>query len=394
MRDDKWTTQKPAQVAGKSILDWRESVVAGDWHSQFGDRRFSEARKAFEGGDMVRAAEILVDSRESWNIQEAMVSDDFSYLTGNYMWKSMIQRYRAYQFGDWRSFCKIVPAKDFKAHYAMKLSSIAKYEERRAEGEGYPSTTLSEAEEHYTLQTWGNIVGVTRELLINDDLNALSSIGEALGRGAAHRTAYEVFNTVLYASGGAGQTMGDAQALFYDRSGDTIVSTDNTGSATFSEAGVQAAWLVISQAKDEKLEPLGLTPKFLITSAGLAFKAQRLLQSDAIRYYSGAGAGGTGAAVQYGVANVMQNSLGLISSSLIDDCVANAQYYYYLCTDPSEYETIRVAFLNGQEEPDIMVEAANSGASFEEDVRRYKGRIDFTVKAMDWRGWYRQAATE
>jgi hypothetical protein len=81
-----------------------------------------------------------------------------------------------------------------------------------------------------------------------------------------------------------------------------------------------------------------------------------------------------------GAVNVLQDIVTLVTDPLLD--VANNSAWY-LAADPAVTDTIEVAFLNGQDTP--YIEQQNG---FNVDGVTFKIRIEYGVKALDWRGLY------
>jgi hypothetical protein len=62
---------------------------------------------------------------------------------------------------------------------------------------------------------------------------------------------------------------------------------------------------------------------------------------------------------------------------------------WYLLGDPAVCPTIEVAFLNGRQEPEILIQdQAQLGSVFTADKITFKGRLIYGVKALDHRFMY------
>jgi hypothetical protein len=65
---------------------------------------------------------------------------------------------------------------------------------------------------------------------------------------------------------------------------------------------------------------------------------------------------------------------------------ASSAASWYLSADPAQVDTVEVSFLSGEEAPVL-----ESEWDFDRDVWKYKVRQTFGVKAIDWRGLYKNA---
>ena len=74
--------------------------------------------------------------------------------------------------------------------------------------------TMAEAREAYKIETWAKKIGITRQVLVNDDLGAFSDLARRMGQGAAETEA-RILVTLLEANSGNGPTLSDTKALFH-----------------------------------------------------------------------------------------------------------------------------------------------------------------------------------
>lgn len=80
-------------------------------------------------------------------------------------------------------YCKIDSASDFKAKSFIRLSGVGGFQKVNAEGE-LKALNLVDAQYDAKLRTWGSIIGLTREQMINDDVGAFAQLPEIFGRAA------------------------------------------------------------------------------------------------------------------------------------------------------------------------------------------------------------------
>ncbi len=84
----------------------------------------------------------------------------------------------------WKKFCRQSNAPIFKERAIVQLSSAPSFKKVKEGGENSYGA-LTDGVEKYALSTYGRIVAITRQALINDDLSAFDRIPMMLGRQAA-----------------------------------------------------------------------------------------------------------------------------------------------------------------------------------------------------------------
>ncbi len=239
----------------------------------------------------------------------------------------------------------------------MQLSNLPTLKEVKEGGE-YQYASLTDGKETYSLVTYGRVVPVTRQSLINDDLGAFDRIPMMMGRSAAETEAKIVWGIIT-----VNAAMSDGVALFHAThanlagSGSAItVASLNAGRAAMRKQKGLAV-----KAADQ--EPLNLTPKFIVVSPDKETEAQSFLASI---YATKAG----------DVNPFAQSLLQLTEARLTGNT-------WYLFADPALIDTIEYAYLEGEE--GLYTETR---FGFEVDGIEVKGRLDFAAKAIDWRGLY------
>lgn len=103
----------------------------------------------------------------------------------------------------------------------------------------------------------------------------------------------------------------------------------------------------------------------------------QLLQSIADPSAGGSNAGNANSA------NIHHNVLTPIIEPQLE---SNSATSWYLAASPSAIDTVEIAFLQGEEQPVLESEFDSS-----RDTYKYKVRQTFGVKAIDWRGLFKNA---
>ena len=246
---------------------------------------------------------------------------------------------------------------DFKDINNVQLGGIPTLEQVNENGE-YTYTSLSEANESFSVETFGRIIPLSRKLMINDDLNALMRIPQLLGSAAAEKESTTIWGKIT-----ANAAMSDSVALFH-------ATHKNLGTAgALSETTLGEARKKMRKQTGLDSIPMNLYGEFLIVPAALEVVAMKLLSSIQ--------------ATASGDVNVFSGSLKLIVEPRLD---ANSETAWYISASPNIIDTIARAYLAGNE--GVYIE---SEYGFDVDGMKIKARMDFGAGVLDWRGLFKNA---
>jgi phage major head subunit gpT-like protein len=214
--------------------------------------------------------------------------------------------------------------------------------------------SLADIGDTYRLATYGRIIAITRQVIVNDDMRVLNRIPAAFGAQAS-----QLESDMVYAQLTSNPTMYDSVALFHSSHGNLA------GSGTaIDEAGLKAAKAAMRKQTSAEGTVLNLMPRFLIVGPDKEVEAQKMLTAVTPNATSGV--------------NVFSNSLELIVEARLTG------NQWYLAADPALIDTIDLASLEGQE--GVYTETR---VGFEVDGVETKARVDRVAKALDWRGLYK-----
>ncbi|EGF1143277.1 Clp protease ClpP, partial [Escherichia coli] len=230
------------------------------------------------------------------------------------------------------------------------------------EGAEYKYITTSDRGEPIALATYGNIFSITRQAIINDDLDQLSTVPMAMGR-AASRTVGNLVNLVLTGN----VKLSDGIALF-DKKHSNLIE------AGLTTPGLSAARHLMRTQKDKNGEVLNIAPKFLLVPAALEDRALQMINSTAP----------FGADKNSGIFNPYHKLLDIIVDPRLDD-ISEKQWYMLSAQGT---DTIEVAYLDGSDEPYLEQQEG-----FIVDGVAWKVRIDAGVAALDYRGMVKSGGT-
>jgi hypothetical protein len=284
--------------------------------------------------------------------------------------KTLLAGYEEAEY-TWNIWARTAPAvADFKNVNRIRFSEVGNLE-MVPELADYPEETMSDSKESYKVEKFGSVFSVSWETIINDDLDAISRIPAMQGN-AARRTQ----NAKVYEVLTSNPTMGDGKALFAN----DHASGDNTSGAAAvpSVTTLNAGFAKMRRQKGLNASTvLNLTPKYLIVPVDYEATAMELFSSTS---YNASGN-------NEGVKNIYGPSGMRSGLVLVADAVLTSTTLWYLAADTARIDTVELAFLQGEESPILENEW-----DFAKDCYRYKIRQTFGVKAIDWRGLYRNSA--
>ncbi|GAK71185.1 peptidase U35 family protein [Agrobacterium rubi TR3 = NBRC 13261] len=244
---------------------------------------------------------------------------------------------------------------DFRPKRSVRLSDWPDLKKVNEHGE-FTRGTVYESEESYRLQTYGRVIGFTRQLLINDSLGAFTEPSKQFGRSAARLEADILADLVV-----SNPKMGDGKALFHHDHKNILPA------AALSVESVAAARTAIRKQVDDQGKPASLRAKFLIVPPDLEMEGEKILAAIA--------------AARTEDVNVNAGRLELVVEDRLVDPKA-----WFLAVDPESVESLEYSYLTGEPGPQF---AERPG--FDVDGVEYKCRLDFGAGFLGWRGWYRSA---
>jgi phage major head subunit gpT-like protein len=167
----------------------------------------------------------------------------------------------------------VVPLANFKSQDRVRLHDFASLA-TVAEGAAYANLAWDDSRETYSPAKRGNLVVVTREAILNDDLRAITRIPQKLAR-AAHIT----INEFVYGLFTTNPVMNDGSKVFDDG---VQATHGNRGTTALSSAAVEAAVVTMLKQTDSAGKRLNLRPAYLLVPADLWYTAQKLVLTDRV----------------------------------------------------------------------------------------------------------------
>lgn len=332
-------------------------------------RQTVQAHNPFRGHTLLdlaraslQAAGIRTDGMDKMQIVGSAFTQstsDFPVLLENTMHKTLQQAY-ALAADTWTRFCARGSVSDFRAHNRYRVGSLGNLDAKGELGE-FKSKAIPDGEKaSITAATKGNIINLSREAIINDDLNAFVGLAAMLGRAAKRTVESDVYAT-LALNGGLGPTMGDGYSLFHANHGNI------TTAAALSAAAIDLDRVAMaSQMNVGANDYLDLRPQTLLVPVALGGTAKSINMAE----------------YDPDTANKLQkpNTVrGLFGDVVDTPRLSGTRRYLFAAT--SEAPVLEVAFLDGNDAPYL-----ESETGFTVDGTRWKVRLDFGIAAVDYRG--------
>jgi phage major head subunit gpT-like protein len=249
---------------------------------------------------------------------------------------------------------------DFKSVQRLQLGEAPQLEKVNEAGE-FKRGSIGEAKETYRVETYGKVVGITRQVLINDDLDAFTRVPSLFGTAAA-----TLESDVVWSIFTANLAMADGKTLFH--AGHSNLA--GTGTALDVANLAKARTAMSRQTGLDGKTVLNIRPTFLVVPTSLELAAEQLLAQNIVPTRVG------------DVVPATIRSLTVVSEPRLDP--ASGAVPWYLVASPTAIDTIEYAFLEGQD--GVFIETR---MGFDVDGVEIKARLDFGAKAIDWRGLYK-----
>lgn len=291
-----------------------------------------------------------------------MTTSDFANLFANVAGKRLRQAYdeNNASFRAWARRAPNLP--DFKPISVVQLGAAPDLLQVNEHGE-FKYGSMTDGAVTYQALTYGRMVSLSRQALVNDDLRSFDRLVSAFGSSAAR-----LENRLVYAILTANANMPDGVAMFHATHGNL-----GTGAPSALQlSALTAARTAMRLQKGLQSEELNITPQHLIVPAALEQTAYQLTSANYVP------------ATQANVSEFRaggKTAVTPVVEALLD---ANSATAWYLAADNGAVDTVEYAYVDGSEGPVI-----ESEVGFEVDGITYKCREDFAAKAIDHRGLYK-----
>lgn len=322
----------------------------------------SEAARQFMGRGLVDLAADSIDYRggrmlNARQIDEiftraSMTTSDFPIIFEGAINRTLEQRYALAQ-PTFKRFARKRNFRDFRPDTTVKLGDFPLLQKVLESGE-IKYGSFVEGKEQVQAFSYAIALRVTRQMLINDDLGAISELLTSYGSTVA------LFEEVTFYASAFNGKLADGQAVFHASHNNlaeagTVIDVDNVGKA-------RAA---MSKQKSTGDKPLLANPaKILLVGPDKLTEAEKLLASITPATVSNV--------------NIFSGRLEPLESSQLS---GNA---WHLLTDPSTGSNYRWGYLEGYEAPRVRMDEPFGQQGFAMSVEH-----DFGCGATDFRFGYK-----
>lgn len=259
-----------------------------------------------------------------------------------------------------KAACRETRANDFRELRRLRLGEAPQLLEV-PEGAEITSGTRAEVAESYRLKTFARRFGISRQAIVNDDLNAFADFFRAFGQAAAQAMSQEIVN-LLTSNSGAGPTLSDGVTLFHSSRGNLAAS-----GGAISDTTLSAARLALRTVKGiDGVTTIAAPPRYLLVPAAQETAAEKYLAGI---YPS-----------QAQDVNPFSQRLELLVEPLLD---AASSTRWYLAADPAIAPVLEFALLAEAPGPQVEQRIGFEYLGFE-----WRAYLDFGCGAIGWRGMF------
>ena len=301
--------------------------------------------------------------REAMSPRAAVITQttsDFPVLFENAIHRTLQAAY-ATTPDTWSRFAGTGTVTDFRLHTRYLRGTFGALDQVNEAGEFKDKPIPDLAKELIKAKTVGNMINLSRQMIVNDDMDIFSGLAVDLGRAAKLTIEIDV-----YALLNSNPLMNDGFALFSTQHGNLAATGAVPSVASFDAIDVAMA----SQKDLSGNEYLEISPNTLLVPRGLRGAAVTINGSE------------------YDPDAVSKLQKPNIVKGLFADIVASkrlAGTAYYAFADPNVAPAIEVVFLNGVTEP-----FTDSQDGWRVDGVEWKVCHDYGVGAVNWRSAYKQ----
>lgn len=285
-------------------------------------------------------------------------TSDFPVLLENVMHK-VLQAAYALAPDTWSRFCGIGSVTDFRPHNRYLRGTFGALDLLNEAGEFKNKSIPDGAKELIKATTKGNIINLSRQAIVNDDMDAFSGLAVDLGRAAKLSIEIDVY-ALLALDSNNGPAMNDTVALF--NSAHNNIAT----AAAPSVVAFDAIRVLMARQKDVSgNEYLDVRPSIWLGPVELGGTARTI--NDAV--------------YDPDTVNKLQKPnmvRGLFADVVDTPRLSGTRWYAF--ADPMLAPALEVAFLNGEQEPFL-----DSEEGWRTDGTEWKVRLDYGVGAVNWR---------
>ncbi|MBC6714785.1 hypothetical protein H9Q09_01115 [Aurantimonas sp. DM33-3] len=350
-------------------VDTRRSLVANALLHRSGVvTELQEGAREWRDMSMVDTAKELMrargeSTRGSVNevVKRALHStSDFPAILGEVTRQTLVAGYESYE-NTFQLISNRQVVSDFRDVKMLEIGNGPDLLPVNEHGE-FKRGTLKESEESFKIGTFGRVFGLTRQMIINDQLNAFARVIQDWGRKAAKLEGDMVWGVII-----DNAKLKDGKGLFH-------ADHKNLGTPTaLSTDALTAARTMFRKQVDIDGEPINVPPQYLFVGSDLEIPAQKII---------------TGVTVPNTTANVVPEAIRSLTPvyEYRLDKISATVWFLFASMQATMGRGLQHAYLSGQEQPFF-----DERLGFDVDGIEYKIRHDFGAGLTDYRFAYKNA---
>lgn len=297
------------------------------------------------------------DRYAALNFVEAMTTSDFSYLFGDVIDRLLYANYMDYPV-QWEGWAKRTTVRDFRPVKRFTLDGGQAGLQAVPERSPYPAQALTDGDYTYSVGKYGEVIGLSWESMINDDLGAFRDLPQRLARSASRQE--QKFATALMA------TAGGPNSAFFSSGNKNLLPSGSSSALDLDS--LQAAFTLMRKQVDPDGFPIFVDGVTLMVPPDLEVTANNILHATSIQVARGSGGAGAStdnfATNAVWATNWMANRVKLVVNPylpLITTSGTLATTAWYLFADPNEGRpAAEMGFLVGHETPELFAKTSNA----------------------------------
>jgi ATP-dependent protease ClpP protease subunit/phage major head subunit gpT-like protein len=298
--------------------------------------------------------------REDVLMQAMHSTSDFPHIFENALNKELASRYADAQ-PTYRAIARRKTFNDFRPHPVVRAGDWPELAEI-GEGGEIQFGTFSEAKETVAVKSYARAVSLSRQMLINDDLDAISQVIADQGRAVARFEDKTFYAMMLSGSSADGPTLLETTRQVFN-------TTDNSKAG--SNAAINKTSLSVARASMRKRTgidgaALSITPAVLLVGPDKETEAQSMMAQIT--------------AAQSSEVNPFSGTMMVVTTAYI---TGNA---WYVFANPMDVANFVYGYLSGYEAPRMRMDEP-----FGIQGVRMSLEHDFGVGAIDHRGGFKNA---
>jgi len=300
-------------------------------------------------------------------LKEAVDTAGFPQILANTLNRKMVRDYNMLNF-QWRDFVNTSSARDFRNQELVRFGGYLNLA-TVAESAAYPALASPTDENvQYSVVKRGGTETVTFEVIKNDDVRFVQKIPTRMARAAARTLEQRAMDLILSYTAAINDTNVYDGTVLYDAAHNNITATALTWGNVW--AAIEAMG---QQTEADSAEPLGVRPKYLLVPPQLEQEAREIVESTD----------------RPDTGDRATNTLRGMVEVRVNHFLRGDATNWYLIADPAQNETIEISFLDGKQEPEMLVQDTPTVDNvFTNDIITYRVRHIYEGAVVDYRSFY------